>query len=340
MLDNSMPTAFIIGGSGQIGLAIAARLAQQNWGVRIASRKPPPIRGPWEHVSLDRHDPVSFESALSDGANLLVDCIAFDADDARQIISVQDLIEHVVAISSASVYRDPQGRTLDEASGNGFPDFPAPIPEDYETVDPGPETYSTKKVALERALLRYCESKVTILRPCAVHGAYSRHAREWWFVRRLLDGRPKIPLAYGGGSLFQTTSTDAIADAVLHVADRGIVGVRNVADADAPTVAEIGTAIMTAMGREAELIGLPDERFPPTVGATPWSVERPVVCGSSIPARKTYAESVPSMVHWLQESVTSRNWRTALPQLAAYPSDLFDYDAEDEILARGVGVPA
>lgn len=95
----------------------------------------------------------------------------------------------------SSVYRDERGRSLDEASETGFPILPVPVGEGQPTVDPGSATYSTRKVALERALLDNARSPVTILRPAAIHGVGSTHLREWWFVKRMLDRRPVISLA-------------------------------------------------------------------------------------------------------------------------------------------------
>jgi nucleoside-diphosphate-sugar epimerase len=148
-----------------------------------------------------------------------------------------------VVISSASIYRDVTGRTLDEARQNGFPDMPNPIPETQPTVDPGPTTYSTRKVALERRLLDHATVPVTILRPCAIHGPGSPLPREWWFVKRILDGREKVPLAYRGTSRFHTSSVINIAALVRTVLEVPGSRVLNIGDPDAPTVAEIASLI-------------------------------------------------------------------------------------------------
>jgi nucleoside-diphosphate-sugar epimerase len=125
----------------------------------------------------------------------------------------------------------------------------------------------------------------------------------------------------------------AIAEAVLWAIARDRPSILNVTDADAPTTAEIGETIMAVMGRNAELIGLPDEPFPPSVGMSPWSIERPMVCATSAPTVGTYAQTVPDAVHWLIEATSHQDWRTVLPQLAAYPWELFDYEREDHILS-------
>lgn len=330
-----MPVAFILGGTGQIGLAVAERLAADGWEISLASRAPAPISGPWQHVAADREERGALRKALGDGADLVLDCVAFDERHADQLLDLQDGVGRLAVISSASVYCDAEGRTLDEASQCGFPAFPEPIREDHRTVEPGPQTYSTRKVALERRLLDQARVPVTILRPCAIHGPYSKHAREWWFVKRLLDGRDRIPLAYGGRSRFQTTSTQAIGEAVHFSLRSKGSQVLNVVDADAPTVIEIGRAIMNAMGRHADLVGLPDAPYPPVLGATPWSVEKPMVCASSVPSAETYAQAVPRAVRWLIAAMQGRDWREMLPQLAAYPTAHFDYDVDEKALAAG-----
>lgn len=259
-----VPTAIVIGGTGQIGLAIAERLARDGWQLRLVSRSPAMVSGPWQHVIAEREDRSAWHKAIGDGADLLVDCVASDIRHADQLLELKDSFGRLAVISSASVYCDAKGRTLDEASERGFPAFPVPIREDHRTVEPGPQSCSTRKAAIERSLLASASVPVTILRPCAIHGPYSKHAREWWFVKRLLDGRKRIPLAYGGRSQFQTISTKAIAEAVRFALDSNGSQVLNVVDADAPTVAEIGLAIMKAMQRNADLIGLPaaSERLP------------------------------------------------------------------------------
>ncbi len=329
-----MPNAFIIGGSGQIGFAIANRLASDGWDVILSSRQPPTFGGLWQHVELDIRKPADLSTALTGEFDLLVSCVAFDATDARKLLEVQSRIKRIVVISSASVYTDSAGRTLDEAKDCGFPVFDGAITEQTSTVLPGPETYSTKKIAMELELLDKAKVPVTVLRPCAIHGRYSKHCREWWFVKRILDGRQQIPLAYDGRSRFQTTSTSAIADVVARLNDKTLPAIINVADADSPSVREIGHAIIDVMDSNTELVGLADEPYPPSMGASPWSIPHPFVCESVARSKIPYAETVPVTVRWLMEAVHGHAWQEMLPQLASYPRNLFDYKNEDDALCQ------
>src|SRR5208282_1556271 len=198
----NMPHAFIIGGTGQIGQATAGRLVDSGWTVTIAHRGLRPLPpGLFERgvnvVTLDRDEPGPLARALASGADALIDTVAYDRNHARQLLEVQGVLGSLIVVSSSSVYRDPLGRTLDEAAETGFPELPDPIGEDEPTVEPGPATYSSRKAALERVLLDRAAIPLAILRPAAVSGIGSPHAREWWFVKRIRDRRPAILLAYG-----------------------------------------------------------------------------------------------------------------------------------------------
>lgn len=337
-----MPSAFILGGTGQIGRAVAEVLYDRGWSITLACRTAPSADLAdgrlGRIVVLDRHEPGSLQKALGDGADLLLDTIPFDAADARQLLGVQGAVGQILAVSSASVYRDAEGRTLDEARVTGFPQMPDPICESQPTVDPGPATYSTRKVAMEQLLLQGIRGSAAIIRPCAIHGPNSRHPREWWFVKRLLDGRTHIPLAYAGRSCFQTSATINIAGLVAQIAETRSSGIFNAVDPDSPDVAEIGAAIMTALGRTAVLVPVADEGYPPRIGATPWSVPRPfrvaAPAADAIGYRPVahYAEAVSATVARLAAADVC-GWELRFPALAAYPWNLFDYSREDAWLA-------
>jgi nucleoside-diphosphate-sugar epimerase len=333
--------AFILGGTGQIGRAVAGHLLAAGWNVTVSHRgaHPPPeqlVERGARIVVLDRDNPGELARALDTGADALIDTTAFDLGHARQLITVQDSVGSFVVISSSSVYRDSLGRTLDEAAQNGFPEFLDPITETQPTVDPGPTTYSTRKIALERHLLDEAAAPVTILRPCAIYGLGSRLPREWWFVKRILDHRRAIPLAYRGTSRFHTSSVANIA-ALTHVAvEAPGHRVLNIADPMAPSVADIAAYIAQHLEYDGRVVEVDEQIYPPSVGRTPWSVPRPFVldCRAALelgysPAT-TYADAVKLVCDWLVETVGDGDWKERFPILASYPRDLFDYENEDD----------
>lgn len=337
--------ALIVGGTGQIGVAVARNLLAHGWSVRIAHRGGHVIpqdmrRAGATEVLVDREDTAALVRAIGSGADAVIDCVAYEPAHARQILALGDRVGSIAVVSSASVYRDAAGRTLDETAECGFPTFDGPIWETNPTVPPGPETYSTRKVAVERLLLDEARVPVTVLRPCAVHGPLSTHAREWWFIKRALDGRVRVPVAYGGQSLFHITATANLAELCrLSLEARG-TRVLNVGDPDPPTVREIGEVIGATLGHRWEIVGLPGEPQR-SVGHTPWSVPRPFLLDTAAAAAigyapvTDYAGAMHGTCRALQEAVEGAggDWTRAFPALAAYSRPLFEYKAEDEVLA-------
>ena len=319
-----MARSVAIIGAGQIGYS-ATLAFYDDWKITLYARSQPDWLADW---------PCEFSSYVcgkdrAPEADLVIDTIAFDSEDIERY--APDRVGRLVTISSASVYCDDQGRTLDEASVNGWPEFEGAISEDQAVVGPGPKTYSTRKVRMENKARELFGDRATILRPCAIYGPHCRHPREWWFVKRLLDKRTRIPLLFDGGSQFQTTSSEDIARAALRVAEKELGGVFNVADEYCPSVQEIGQVIADELYVTPEFVDAGNEGL---IGRTPWSVTKPFVVS---PAKLMSAIGEPASTYWplggtavdWLKDLNPVDWRTAFPQLAAYPWDLFDYEAED-----------
>lgn len=332
--------AFIVGGTGQIGWAIARDLLLAGWSVTVSHRGlrqlPNARESDLRFLTLDREIPGALAAALADGADAIIDTVAFDAKHADQLLEVQENVGSIMVISSTSVYCDDHGRSLDEAvDATDFPNLPIPIPETQRTVNPGPRTYSTRKVALERRLTDNASVPVTILRPGAVHGVGSLHPREWWFVKRFLDGRRAVPLKYRGESRFSTTSVRNLSALALKTLEALNTHILNVVDPDVPTVAEIGTIIANHMGISCQIIGLESAVAEWSVGESPWSTALPFVA-SDAAARELgyspveeYRQALPSMCDWLISQASEGDWRERFPVMAKYPWNPFDYEAED-----------
>ncbi|WP_066954729.1 NAD-dependent epimerase/dehydratase family protein [Streptomyces lushanensis] len=340
----------MIGAAGQIGRAAVRTLAEDGWEVTAASlgggrdeHWPGEVRA----VRLDREDGAALAALLDEvggGVDVLVDLVAYGRDHARQVTALADRIGSAVVISSGAVYEDDRGRGFDtQGEPEGAPRYPVPIPETQRTVDPGDSTYSTRKVLLERELLAAGEAlPVTLLRAGAIHGPYCRSPRELYFVKRLLDGRARRVLAYGGRSRFHPVHVSNLAELIGLAALRPGSRVLNAGDPQAPTVAEIGAAIDTVLDRKTETVPLDG---PPqgTVGDHPWAVEHPVVYDMAAAERELgyrpvtgYVESLPATVDWLTGQLRGREWTDAFPAMArSYgPDSLFDYAAEDAWLER------
>ena len=319
-----MKTAVVLGGTGMIGRAVVRRLRDEGWDVTAASRG----HRDSADLVLDRENGLD---AVPE-SDTLVDVVAFNERHAAQLLGLADRVGSLVVISSASVYTDDAGRSLDEAQDEeSFPRVPVPIAEMQRTVEPGDQTYSTRKAALERALLEQDAIPATVIRPCAVHGPGAEVPRELYFVKRALDGRRVVLLAYRGESVFHTTSVGNLAELVRLAAQRPGTRVLNCGDPNPPSVLEIGRAIARILGREHAECLLPNQ---PAAADNPWAVPRPFILAMRAAEGElgyrpvtSYEDAVAETVRWLIEK---------RPAPAGYMTNLFNYEAEDDYL-RSLG---
>jgi nucleoside-diphosphate-sugar epimerase len=315
-------------GAGQIGYAAAKEFLHAGWDIQVLARTQPN----WDTSDFAFRRYILGEDP-SPNADLVFDTIAYDEDDVARYDP--DRVGRYMPISSASVYCDDQGRTLDEGLINDYPEFAGPITEDQTRISPSEKTYSTRKVRMENAADTRFGERATILRPCAIYGEHSRQPREWWFVKRLRDGRSRIPLAYNGESQFDTTDVAMIGRFAVWAAEHDLSGAFNLADANSPTVAEIGQTVADCLGMSPEFLGFDG---PPkgTVGASPWAIPKPFTI-SSEKAKQTGLPSCSNLyepsasIEWLK-TVRDEDWKALFPVLVGYGYDLFDYEAEDRFL--------
>lgn len=338
--------AVILGGTGQLGAASARTLLEHGWQVDLAHRGErgvPAELAEARSVSLDRSDADAVEG-LCRGADLVLDCLAFAPADAAVHGRLVGEVGSVVVISTASVYRGENGTWLDIAdSDETFPVLPVPVDEAHPTVDADDDPgYSPQKAALERALLAVEGLPVTILRPGAIHGPHSPALREWFFVKRALDGRERVPLAHLGQSRFGTSASVNVAELVRLAGEHPGRRVLNAVDDPAPTALEIGQAVFAHLGHAGEFVLL---EGPPVdgVGGHPWAVSRPVVLSMAAARRElgyepvgTHRATIGAAIDWMLEAVGDADWRERFPALSNRygAASWFDYDAEDQALAR------
>jgi nucleoside-diphosphate-sugar epimerase len=346
-----MKTALIVGGRGQSGRAIGARLVEEGWDVTATSSGPVPDAAAAPGVrwisynrdhSLDQDQTGGLGSLVGAGADVVVDVTAFQLRHAQQLLALGDRIGSAVVLSTLSVYTDPEGRTMDGGPDEDtFPAWPVPIPEDWPTVAPSDRDYSARKAAIELALGDSASWPVTILRPGAIYGRHSRHLREWYFIKRVLDGRRQVVLPFGGESVFQPTAAVNLAELVALAAEHPGRRILNCGDLDPPTAAQISSIVDELMGWRTErvLVGGPPPEA--NVGDHPWVVPRPVVADMSraraelgYQERHRYRQALADTLPWAVEAAAGRDWKVVFPTLAGYPLDLFDYAAEDAYLRR------
>jgi nucleoside-diphosphate-sugar epimerase len=343
LCESSPVRAIVLGVSGVTGPAIALALAGAGWEVtgtgRDPSRFPASLRA--AGVGFERSDravPAELAATLAAGADVVVDCVCYTAEHARRLVEQRGTFGSAVVLSSKAVYVDSRGR---HSNSDDPPEFDGPVGERQPVLPPdfsgdfeSAEGYGPNKVAAEQVLLE-SGLPVSVLRPSRIHGPGADPPREWFVVRRLLDGRRRIPLARGGRTGNHPTAAANLARLVLTCAEHPGQRVLNAADPGAPTARDVVVAVARACGLEVEPVGLPDDAAP-RHGWTPWSTWPPYFLDTSAalglgyrPAG-TYAETVRDTVDALL--ALSPEVRDRLDR-DEYFRGRFDYRRDDAALA-------
>ena len=329
-----MKRALIVGGTGLVGRATARRLLASGWRVdvtgRDAARLPDDVAAAGgRFLAAERRDGDQLRAALGGGPDLLVDCIAYTAADARLLLPLLNRVGSTVMISSKAVYVDDAGR---HSNSDESPAFDGPVTEAQPTLAPGDGDYRTRdgyganKVAAERVLLD-SGHPVTVLRPSKIHGEGAAPPREWIFVKRVLDRRPAVFLAHRGEGTDHPTAAVNIAALIETVAAQPGARILNSADPDAPNGLEIARTVARQLDHDWEEILVDGAEL----GRHPWDKLPPFVLDMTaalelgyVPVGD-YAATVAAEIDWLVAGGYEPD-----PEFFAR---FFDYVAEDRFLA-------
>jgi nucleoside-diphosphate-sugar epimerase len=357
-----MRRALIIGGTGLIGRAVARRLLAAGWQVDLTGRDPAHMPASLsaagaQFIAADRSDATQLAVA-GDGADLIADCLCYTAADAAGLAALARAANSTVMISSNAVYVDAAGH---HTNSDTPPHFGGPVREDQPTIAPSAgsdyrsrEGYGACKVAAENVLLD-SGAPVTVLRPGKVHGPWAARPREWVFVKRVLDRRPAVFLAWRGAGVAQTVAADNVAALIETVADKPGRRILNSADPDAPSGLEIARTIAGLLGHSWEeiLLGAPANSAStahsatsantgdPALGRHPWDTRFPIVLDMTAALNLGYvpvgnfATTVAAEVDWLISAAAGHEGHRALAWLSdPYFDSFLDYGREDRYLAE------
>lgn len=343
-----MLRALVVGGTGLVGRAVGRRLLAAGWQVDLTGRDPthlPPDIAACggTFVAADRDSSDQLLGAFGDGADLLVDCICFTAEDATRLLPLARGAGSTVMISSKAVYVDAAGN---HSNSDMAPHFEEPIRESQPTLAPGNADHSTRegygpnKVAAEQVLLD-SGYPVTVIRPSKIHGSGATRPREWVFVKRVLDRRPAVFLAHRGFGVDHPTAAANIAALVEVVAAIPGRRILNSADPDAPSALEISRTIARQLDHVWDEVLLAEPEG--NLGQHPWDTPHPIILDMSaatalgyVPAGD-YAATVAEEVRWLVSAARGDAPENLSRLDEAFFQPMFDYAAEDRYLAARAG---
>lgn len=271
-----MRRALLLGGTSFFGKSIARLLVERGYELTLFTRGQANRDGlpPHRHVPGDRK---KREDVLAVGKlatwDLVIDNIAFDADEMKAAIEAFGGVGRYVFCSTVSVYRFTRER------------YPHPLKETYVDYDYRPESdtpgdihwdYARRKMEAERLLVREGRMPWTIVRPPVVYGPEDPTARGFWYLARVMDGGPLL-LPDGGLSTFRIIDADDCARAHVDAGEcAGAVGqAYNVAQWETITLRQFVEESARTLGKKPDFLSVPGEFLGDMAG--PWAPMAPFV---------------------------------------------------------------
>lgn len=209
----SVGKVLIIGGSGFVSGTLARVACEQGHKVWVVTRGQKPLPKGVIPLRADRKDVAAFKAAVTGAGvrwDLVVDCIGYEVEDARQDLDVfPTLAKHLVFISTDFVFDPAQRR------------FPQPFDNPATLTD---DTYGGKKRRCELEFLQAVtgDMRWTVFRPCHIYGPGSElgclpdASRVPGLLRKIRAGEP-VKLVGGGHFLQQPIFAPDLAALVLSV---------------------------------------------------------------------------------------------------------------------------
>lgn len=222
----------LIGGSGFVSGTLARLAVSRGHAVTAITRGQRSLTDGVTPLIADRKDRPAFAAAI-EAANtdwdLVVDCIGYDAEDARQDVDLfRARAKHLVFISTDFVYAPDKRR----------------FPQGEDDADYLNHSYGGKKREAELVLSEADTGALgwTVLRPCHIYGPGSllgclpEHGRDPQLIDRLRRGET-LRLVGGGHYLQQPILAEDLAQTILSCAGN-VAAHGQVCNVSGPTIVE------------------------------------------------------------------------------------------------------
>lgn len=337
----------LIGGNGFIGQRVVKQLASCGHELILFHRgsTPSQLARFARQMSGDANRLSEYRSHLTALApDVVINFILSSGAQAQEMmIALHGIAGRVVVLSSMDVYRacgilhrtetgDLQQLPLTEDSE--LRTKPAYTPEQMEA---GKKIFSWMtdeydKIPVEKIVLSDSEIPATVLRLPMVYGPGDPLRRFLSIIKRIADGRRKIPLERQSAQFRGPKGyVENVARAITLAATSAKASARiyNVGEENAFTELKWAQLVARAMNWDGDFVLLPQEQMPASLFRDGRWEQHWVASSQRIREELGYSEDV-SLEDGLERTIA---WELAnLPQ--QLPAALFDYAAEDAALRR------
>jgi len=256
----------LIGGTGFISSRIAEKLLAKGHKLTLLNRgKTKSELTKHKNLSIvfgDRNDKrILSELASKQKFDVVYDMIAYDEKDSKTASDVfENKIGRFIHCSTISVYMLQQDVQIPVTENQ----INLPLMREFKRSPFGWD-YGINKIKCENVLWRNHDEKsfpISMLRPTYVSGPKDPARRDWFWIERILDGKPLLVPGEGDFKFQQVYIEDA-ADAFCKVieTDRSIGEAYNVAGEETFTLNEYLERLMELLNRSVDVYHINQQEF-------------------------------------------------------------------------------
>lgn len=252
----------IIGGTGPTGVFMVEELLSKGHEVTIYHTGAHEVEfsRPVAHI---HGDPRDLEYLKKDLGGKRFDGAINTAGRIKLLVEVlKGQVDHLISISGMGVYR---GLIAGQPTGTALP---IPIPEDAPLhTDPTVNRFYHNVYLGEQTVMEGHHNgyfKATVLRYPLIYGPRAVPPVEWYWVKRILDGRQQLILPGGGMTIVQRGYAQNLAHAVVLTLGKECAAgqIYNTGDERSLTIKGIVDIITGTLGHQWDLIPVSADSAP------------------------------------------------------------------------------
>jgi nucleoside-diphosphate-sugar epimerase len=252
----------IIGGTGPTGVFMVEELISKGHDVTVYHTGTHEVEfsRPVAHI---HGNPRELECLKKDLEGKKFDGAISTAGRIKFVVEVlKGQVDRFISISGMGVY---QGLIAGQSPGKALP---MPIPENAPLHnDPTVNKFYHNVYLGEQAVMEGHQNgyfKATVVRYPVIYGPRAVPPLEWYWVKRILDGRRKLVMPGGGTTLVQRGYAQNLAHAVALALEKDNAAgqIYNTGDERSLTIKDIVNIMADALGHQWEQISVPIDLAP------------------------------------------------------------------------------
>lgn len=310
--------ALVLGGTGFLGRFVVDELLARGHEVTLLARRAAEFGGPVEVIRGDPADPAAIvESVAQTRPDVLLDMLHSGAHQAAAVLcAATGAVGRTVHLSCASVYGT---RPI------------CPVDEETEAITAeAADPHTAAKIAADRVVLEAVDNgqPAIVLRLPHLYGPRDPRCAEWYFARRVLEGRSRIAVPDGGLHICHRGFVQNMAGGVVRAltSRRAKPGVYNLGEEKLYTLAQLARGVARALDREWDIYSVPGHLWTTPYAYTSFFDLRKARAHLGYRDRMIPRDGLELTLAWLSQHPRGDQWR--------WPGieDPFDYAAEDRLI--------